>query len=99
MLLAAGRQQAILAAVEAHNRIHQDTPLPRQAARLLTIMFSDRDECSRSLDDLAAEGFGRNALPKVLRALIEVGLVSRQRGSARIPNAYRLCLPMAGGEA
>jgi hypothetical protein len=56
-------------------------------------MFSDRDECSRSLEDLIEEGFGRNILPKLLRSLVEAGLLSKQRGSARIPNAYRLRLP------
>ena len=93
MLLAAGRREAILSAIEAHNRANRATPLPRHAGRLLIVMFSDRDECSRSLEDLVGEGFGRNVLPKLLRSLVEAGLLSKQRGSARIPNAYRLRLP------
>jgi hypothetical protein len=93
MLLAAGRREAILSAIEAHNRANRATLLPRQAGRLLIVMFSDRDECSRSLEDLVGEGFGRNILPKLLRSLVEAGLLSKQRGSARIPNAYRLRLP------
>ena len=93
MLLAAGRREAILSAIEAHNLTNRATPLPRQAGRLLVVMFSDRDECSRSLEDLVGEGFGRNILPKLLRSLVEAGLLSKQRGSARIPNAYRLRLP------
>jgi hypothetical protein len=44
--------------------------LPRNAARLLVVMFSDRDECSRSLADLIGEGFGRDILPKLLRSLV-----------------------------
>ena len=93
MLLAAGRREAILAAVEAHNRANQETPLPRQAGRLLTVMFSDRDECSRTLEDLCAEGFGKAVLPKLLTALIEAGFLSRQRSASRIPDTYRLHLP------
>src|SRR3954454_8290728 len=94
MLLAAGRQEAILAAaVETYNQANRETPLPRQAARLLTVMFSDRDECSRSQEDLRAEGFGKAVLPKLLTALIETGFLSRQRSTSRIPDTYRLHLP------
>src|SRR4051812_14282743 len=93
MLFAAGRREAILAAVEAYNHANQETPLPRQAGRLLTVMFSDRDECSRTLEDLCAEGFGRGVLPKLLRALIEAGFLLEQSRAARIPNTYRLHLP------
>ena len=96
MLLAAGRREAILAAVEAYNRTNP--PLPRQAGRLLAVMFSDRDECSRTLEDLCAEGFGRGVLPKLLRALIDASFLSKQSRAARIPNTYRLHLP-SGGEA
>ena len=38
---------------------------------------------------LVAEGFGKS-LPVVLRALVEAGLVSRQAGTSRIPDTYRL---------
>ena len=93
MLLAAGRREAILAAVETHNQANPETPLPRQAARLLTVMFSDWDECSRSQEDLRAEGFGKAVLPKLLTALLEAGFLSRQRSTSRIPDTYRLHLP------
>jgi hypothetical protein len=87
------RRDDIVTAVAAYDRDHPDAPLPRNAGRLLAVMFSDRDECSRSLEDLVGEGFGRNILPKLLRSLVEAGLLSKQPGSACIPNAYRLRLP------
>ena len=87
------RRDDIAAAVAAYDSANPLAPLPRNAARLLAVMFSERDECSRSLEDLVGEGFGRNILPKLLRSLVEAGLLSKQRGSARIPNAYRLRLP------
>ena len=83
----------IAAAVATYDRANPLAPLPRNATRLLAVMFSDRDECSRSLEELVGEGVGRNILPKLLRSLVEAGLLSKQRGSARIPNAYRLRLP------
>jgi hypothetical protein len=39
-----------------------------------------------------AEGFKRNVVPGVLRALVEAGFLSKRAGSARIPNTYRLHL-------
>ena len=83
------RRNAIIAAVEAHNRAHPSTPLPRPAARLLAVMFDTEDVCPLSQQALAAEGFGK-ALPKVLRALVEAGFVSRQAGTSRVPDTYRL---------
>ena len=68
-------------------------PLPRNAARLLAAMFASDDVCQRSLEDIAAEGFARSRLPALLRRLVEVGLLSMERGSARAPNTYRLHLP------
>jgi hypothetical protein len=56
-------------------------------------MFASEDLCQRSLEDIAADGFSRDKLPALLRRLVEVGLLSRERGSARGPNTYRLHLP------
>jgi hypothetical protein len=42
---------------------------------------------------VAAEGFARDRLPALLRRLVEVGLLSKERGSARVPNTYSLHLP------
>ena len=81
------RRDALIAAVEAYNRTH--SPLPRPSARLLAVMFADQDVCSLSQQALMAEGFG-DSLRRVLRALIEAGFISRQAGSARVPDTYRL---------
>ena len=86
------RREAIAAAVEAYDRAHPESPLPHPA-RLLGVMFSTDDVCRQSLEALIAEGFSRKTIPATLRALIQAGLVSKQTGSARIPNAYRLHLP------
>jgi hypothetical protein len=83
------RREAVFAAVEAHNRAHPAAPLPRPAARLLAVMFASKDVYSLSQQALAAEGFGKT-LPGVLRALAEAGFVSRQTGTSRIPDTYRL---------
>ena len=40
-----------------------------------------------------AEGFG-NSLRRVLRALIEAGFMSKQAGTSRVPDTYRLLLPL-----
>ena len=85
----ASRRDAVFAAVEAHNRTHPTAPLPRPAARLLAVMFADQDICCMSQQALVAEGFGKT-LPGVLRALVEAGFVSRQAGTSRVPDTYRL---------
>jgi hypothetical protein len=89
----ASRREAVFAAVDAHNRTHPTVPLPRPAARLLAFMFADQDVCCLSQQALRNEGFGKD-LPKVFRALVEVGFLSRQAGSARVPDTYRLRLPI-----
>jgi len=88
----ANRREAMVAAVEAYNRANPQAPLPHPAARLLWVMFSAGDVCQRSLETLLAEGFSRNALPGVLHTLVGAGLLSKQTGSAHIPNTYRLSL-------
>jgi hypothetical protein len=89
MLCAASRRDAINAAVEAHNRTHPAAPLPRPAARLLAVMFPTEDVCCVSQETLRAEGFGKT-LPRVLRALVEAGFMSRQAGATRVPDTYWL---------
>ena len=79
--------------MDAYDRDHPDAPLPRTAARLLTVMFPSDDVCQRSQEALVAEGFSRNGLSAALRHLLEAGFVSKQRGSACIPDTYRLHLP------
>jgi hypothetical protein len=88
------RRETIAAAVETHNSAHPESPLPRPTARLLWVMFSSDDVCRQSLEALVAEGFTKKTLPGMLFALVEAGLLSKQPGSAHIPNTYRLHLPM-----
>jgi hypothetical protein len=85
----ASRREAVFAAVEAYNQTHPAAPLPRPAARLLAVMFAAEDVCCLSQQSLVAEGFGKT-LPGVLRALVEAAFVSRQTGTSRIPDTYRL---------
>jgi hypothetical protein len=84
------RRDDIVAAVAAYDSANPSAPLPRNTARLLAVMFASDDVCQRSLDDIAGEGFSRDGLPALLRRLVEVGLL---RGSARVPDTYRLHLP------
>ena len=81
------RRDDIVAAVASQSA---SAPLPRNTARLLAAMFASEDVCQRSLEDLAAEGFARNRLPGVLKHLVEAGFLSRQPGSGRVPDTYRL---------
>ena len=88
------RQDEIAAAVAAYNRANLHEPLPRNATRVLAVMFPDSDVCHRSLEALVAEGVAKNSLPGTLRRLVASGLPSKQRGSAAIPDTYRLHLPL-----
>jgi hypothetical protein len=87
------RRDDIVAAVVAYDRADPSAPLPHNTVRLLTAMFANDDVCQRSLEDIAADGFARDRLPALLRRLVEPGLLSLERGSAREPNTYRLHLP------
>ena len=92
MLLAADREAAFADAVEAYNRAHPTAPLPRNAVRLLAVMFPSEDACQRSQEAIAADGFSRDRLPAMLRRLVEAGFLSRHR-VAQVPDTYRLHLP------
>ena len=87
------RRDGLVAAVAAYDRANPETRLPRNATRLLAVMFASDDVCQRSLEDIAAEGFNRKRLPGVLRRLLEAGFLSRQSGSGAVPDTYRLHLP------
>jgi hypothetical protein len=45
------------------------------------------------LDSLRSEIFSHGTLTQLLRALLEAGLVSKERGVSRAPNIYWLLLP------
>ena len=85
------RLDDIIAAVEAYDSTHPSAPLPRNADRLLAVVFPAEDVCQRSLD--AGAGFDRRAVPRMLQALLEAGFLSKQISMKRAPNTYRLHLP------
>jgi len=87
------RRDDIVAAVAAHDSAHPSAPLPRNAARLLAVMFPSEEVCQRSLQAIAEEGFARKSLPGLLKRLAEAGFLSRQSGSGAVPDTYRLHLP------
>ena len=91
------RKREIEAAIAAHNAAAADRELelPPAAGRLLAVMFPRGGSvCQRSLDALAAEGFDRRGVPRLLRAMIEAGFLSRERGfGPGAANTYRLHLP------
>jgi len=87
------RRDACSIAVETYNRTHRGPPLPRPAARLLAVMFAAEDVCCLSQQELLARGFGKS-LPAALRALVDAGFMSKQAGTSRIPDSYRLLLPL-----
>ena len=74
------RRTEIEAAIAAHNDTDPEALLPPAAARLLITMFPRRDVCQRSLDDLARAGFDRRGVVRLLHALVEAGLLSKDRG-------------------
>ena len=86
------RRDAIAAAVAAYDRA-APAPLPRRAARLLTVMFPAENVCRRSVRSLAAEGFERAAAIRLLRALVDAGFVSKDPGRGGVLSVYRLHLP------
>jgi hypothetical protein len=92
---ALSRRTEIEAAFAAYNRIDRETAtLPPSALRLLTVMFPRSDACERSVASLAQEGFDVRTLRRLLRALMEAGFLSKDRGhTRRTPNIYRLHLP------
>jgi hypothetical protein len=87
-------REEIAAAIGAYNATGRRPLLLADVIRLLTVMFAEADICQRNQDSLAAEGFSRGALVRLLQALVETGLVSKERGAnRRAPNTYRLHLP------
>ena len=86
------RRDDIAAAVAAYDGANPNAPLPRNAARLLAVMFPSEDVCQRSQEAIAAEGLSRDRLPAMLRRLVEAGFLSRHR-VAQAPDTYRLHLP------
>ena len=57
------RRDDIAAAVAAYDGANPSVPLPRNAARLLAVMFPSEDVWQRTQEAIAAEGFSRDRLP------------------------------------
>jgi hypothetical protein len=87
------RRTEIEGAIAAHNNSDRQPLLPPVTGRLLSVMFRRSSVCQRSVDDLAAEGFDRRVVPRLLRALIEAGLLTKEEPRGRSPNSYTLHLP------
>ena len=87
------RRDDIVAAVATHDSANPSAPLPRNAARLLAVMFPSEEVCQQSLQAIAEEGFAHKSLPGLLKHLAEAGFLSRQPGSGAVPDTYRLLLP------
>jgi hypothetical protein len=83
----------IATAVAAYDSANPKARLPRNAARLLAVMFPSEDVCQRSMDDLARAGFDRRDVSRMLRRLLEAGFLSKQTSVGHVPNTYRLHLP------
>jgi hypothetical protein len=88
------RREEIEAAIAAYNSADHETLLSSSVAQLLLAMFPQGNVCQRSLPELAAEGFGRRAVPHLLWALVDAGFVSKEQGPGR--TIYRLHLPPRG---
>ena len=87
------RRDDIEAAVAAYDQANKLAPLPRNAAPLLTALFTDGDVYRGSLDDVAALGFSRQHLPATLKRLAKAGFLSREFGAGSAPDTYRQHLP------
>ena len=87
------RRREIAAAVAAYNVARRGPSVSSAATHLLAVMFADADVCQRSLESLAQEGFDRTVVVRLLRRLLEAGVLSKQRGQGRDPTTYRLHLP------
>jgi hypothetical protein len=89
------RRDAIAEAVAAYNGANPLAPSPRNAARLLVVMFPASDVCQRSMANIATLGFSARTVPTTLRRLTDAdaGFLTRQRGTAYAPNTYHLHLP------
>jgi hypothetical protein len=83
----------VAATIRVYNATGRKPLLADDAIRLITAMFADTDVCQRNRESLMAEGFSRDLLVLLLQILIGAGIVSKERGTSRAPNTYRLLQP------
>jgi hypothetical protein len=90
--------RAIDAAIATYNAAEREAgPLPPEAARLLAVMFPQRDSvCQRSVASLVLDGFDEKIIHGLLRALVFAGFLSRKRGGRGVNHTYQLHLPPRG---
>ena len=86
------RRDDIATAVAAYDRANPTTPLPRNAAGLLAVMFPRRSIWQGRFEDLVAAGIDRGTLRKLLRGLVDAGFLSTT-GEQGMPPTYHLHLP------
>jgi hypothetical protein len=89
------RKRDIEAAIAAHNNTNDRELqfLPRDAARLLAVMFPRRSACQCSLGDLIAKGFDERTVRRLLRALADAGFLSKEPTWRDLVPTYHLHLP------
>ena len=78
------RRDDIVAAVAAYDSAHPSAPLPRNAARLLAVMFPRGRVPTQPGGHRCAKDSPEEA-PRLLRRLVEAGFLSRQPGRASRP--------------
>ena len=86
-------REDIAATVGAYNQANLLAPLPRNATRLLTVMFPTGDVCRLSLDAIAAQGFSRRHLPATLNRLVRLGFLTWESGIRGARPTFHLHLP------
>jgi hypothetical protein len=88
------RHREIEAAIAAYNAADQERLLlPPEAVRLLAVMFPRDTVFRSSVASLAAEGFDRKTVIKLVESLIEAGFLSRKGRRQGVVSAYTLHLP------
>jgi hypothetical protein len=87
----------IEAAIAAYNDTNdRKSTLPPTSGELLAVMFPQDDVCQRSLRSLQANGLDRNAVTRLLRALVSAGFLSKDRGRKGLTPTYHLHLTPRG---
>jgi hypothetical protein len=83
----------IAAAVGAYNQANLLATLPRNATRLLTVMFPTGDVCRLSLDAIAVQGFSRRHLPATLNRLARLGFLTWETDLGGARTTFHLHIP------
>ena len=79
------RRDDIVAAVAAYDSANPSAPLPRNAARLLAVMFASEDVCQRSLEAHRGRRVRPKRFPRCCGAWSRLGSLSQERGLVACP--------------